>query len=55
MNWDVELLSRIQFAFTIMFHYIFPPFSIGLGLLLVVYESLYVITKKKIYEKITRF
>lgn len=55
MNWDVELLSRIQFAFTIMFHYIFPPFSIGLGLLLVVFESLYVITKKKIYEKITRF
>jgi cytochrome bd ubiquinol oxidase subunit I len=55
MNWDVELLSRIQFAFTIMFHYIFPPFSIGLGLLLVVYESLYLITKKKIYEKITRF
>lgn len=55
MIWDVELLSRIQFAFTIMFHYIFPPFSIGLGLLLVVYESLYLITKKKIYEKITRF
>lgn len=55
MIWDVELLSRIQFAFTIMFHYIFPPFSIGLGLLLVIYESLYLITKKKIYEKITRF
>lgn len=55
MNWDVETLSRIQFAFTIMFHYIFPPFSIGVGLLLVFYESLYLITKKKIYEKITRF
>ncbi|EIM78483.1 cytochrome bd ubiquinol oxidase subunit I [Nitritalea halalkaliphila LW7] len=55
MNWDVETLSRIQFAFTIMFHYIFPPFSIGLGLLLVIYESLYLITKKKIYETITRF
>ena len=55
MTWDVETLSRIQFAFTIMFHYIFPPFSIGLGLLLVIYESLYIITKKKIYEKITRF
>jgi cytochrome d ubiquinol oxidase subunit I len=55
MNWDVETLSRIQFAFTIMFHYIFPPFSIGVGLLLVIYESLFLITKKKIYEKITRF
>ncbi|MFC0262899.1 cytochrome ubiquinol oxidase subunit I [Fontibacter flavus] len=55
MNWDVETLSRIQFAFTIMFHYIFPPFSIGMGLLLVIFESLYLITKKEIYEKITRF
>jgi cytochrome d ubiquinol oxidase subunit I len=55
MNWDVETLSRIQFAFTIMFHYIFPPFSIGVGLLLVIYESLFLITKKKNYEKITRF
>lgn len=55
MDWDVELLSRIQFAFTIMFHYIFPPFSIGLGLLLVIYESLYLITKQEVYEKLTRF
>lgn len=55
MNWDVETLSRIQFAFTIMFHYIFPPFSIGMGLLLVIFESLYLITRKEIYEKITRF
>lgn len=55
MNWDVETLSRIQFAFTIMFHYIFPPFSIGMGLLLVIFESLFLITKKEIYEKITRF
>lgn len=52
---DVETLSRIQFAFTAMFHYIFPPFSIGMGLLLVIYESLFLITKKKIYETITRF
>lgn len=55
MNWDVETLSRIQFAFTIIFHYIFPPFSIGMGLLLVIFESLYLITRKAIYEKITRF
>ena len=55
MDLDLEILSRIQFAFTIMFHYIFPPFSIGLGLLLVIYESIYVYTKNPIYEKITRF
>lgn len=27
MNWDVEILSRIQFAFTVAFHYINPPLS----------------------------
>ncbi|WP_408631353.1 cytochrome ubiquinol oxidase subunit I [Marinigracilibium pacificum] len=38
-----------------MFHYIFPPFSIGVGLLLVIFESKYIITRDKVYEKITRF
>ncbi|MBI1184333.1 cytochrome ubiquinol oxidase subunit I [bacterium] len=52
---DVELLSRLQFAFTAMFHYIFPPFSIGIGLLLVVFEGLHYFTKLEVYEKITRF
>jgi len=52
---DTELLSRIQFAFTIAFHYIYPPLSIGLGVLLVVMEGMYIKTKQKIYENITRF
>ncbi len=52
---DTELLSRIQFAFTIAFHYIYPPLSIGLGVLLVVMEGMYLKTKQKIYENITRF
>ena len=30
----VILLSRLQFAFTVMFHYIFPPLTIGLGIIL---------------------
>jgi len=30
---SVETLLRIQFAFTVSFHYIYPPLSIGLGLL----------------------
>ena len=42
---DVELLSRFQFALTIMFHYIYPPLSIGLGLALVCIEGMYVKTK----------
>ena len=41
---DVEILSRIQFAFTIAFHYIYPPLSIGLGMMLVFMEGLYLKT-----------
>ena len=52
---DVEILSRIQFAFTISFHYIYPPMSIGLGLLLVIFEGLYLKTGNIIYEQATRF
>lgn len=33
--WDVVSLSRLQFALTIMFHYLFPPLTIGLGVVLV--------------------
>lgn len=52
---DVEILARVQFAFTIAFHYIYPPMSIGLGLLLVVFEGMYLKTGNKLYEQITRF
>jgi cytochrome d ubiquinol oxidase subunit I len=52
---DVELLSRLQFAFTIAFHYIFPPMSIGLGLILVIMEGLYLKTKNQLYHNMTRF
>lgn len=51
----VEILARIQFAFTISFHYIYPPLSIGLGLMLVAMEGLYLKTGNKIYEQMTRF
>ena len=52
---DVEILSRIQFAVTVAFHYIYPPMSIGLGVLLVIMEGMYLKTGKKIYENMTRF
>ncbi len=52
---DPILLSRIQFAFTVAFHYIFPPLSIGLGVILVLMEGMYLKTRKKIYEQMTRF
>mgnify|MGYP003113581386 FL=1 len=52
---DVELLARIQFAFTVAFHYIYPPLSIGIGLLMVIFESLYVKTKKEDYHILAKF
>lgn len=52
---DVEILSRIQFAFTISFHYIYPPLSIGLGLVMVGMEGLYLRTGNKKYEEMTKF
>jgi cytochrome d ubiquinol oxidase subunit I len=55
MELDVEFLARLQFALTIMFHYIFPPINIGLGLFLVLFETAYLVTGNKIYENITRF
>ncbi len=55
MELDVLWLSRIQFAFTIMFHYIFPPLSIGLGALLVIMEGLFLKTKDPQYEAMARF
>lgn len=52
---DVEILARIQFAFTVAFHYIYPPLSIGVGLIMVIMEGLYLKTRNKQYEVLTRF
>ncbi len=52
---DVALLSRIQFAVTIGFHYIYPPISIGLGLILVVMEGLWLKTRDPLYLRMTKF
>src|SRR5215475_4352632 len=52
---DVYLLSRIQFAMTIMFHYIFPPLSIGLSVIMVIMEGLYLWTGNAVYHNMTRF
>jgi cytochrome bd ubiquinol oxidase subunit I len=52
---DVEILARLQFAFTIMFHYIFPPLTIGLGWLMVISEGLSLWKRDAEYEQLTRF
>ena len=52
---DVLTLSRIQFGATIAFHYIYPPLSIGLGVLLVVMEGLWLKTNQPVYHQMARF
>jgi cytochrome d ubiquinol oxidase subunit I len=52
---DVLALSRLQFAATISFHYIYPPLSIGLGVMLVVMEALWLATHNTLYHQMARF
>ncbi|MFN2354290.1 MAG: cytochrome ubiquinol oxidase subunit I, partial [Desulfopila sp.] len=52
---DVVLLSRLQFAFTIMFHYIFPPLTIGLGVILAYLETRFYLTRKPIFAEASQF
>jgi cytochrome bd ubiquinol oxidase subunit I len=55
MSLDVLMLSRFQFALTIMFHYLFPPLSIGLGVIMVMMEATFLRTGSRTYELMTRF
>lgn len=52
---DVEILARLQFALTIMFHYIYPPLSIGIALILVIVEGIYLKTKNPAYLETAKF
>ncbi|MES2096933.1 MAG: cytochrome ubiquinol oxidase subunit I [Pseudomonadota bacterium] len=49
------LLARLQFAFTVSFHFIFPSFSIGLASYLMVLEGLWLWTGKPLYLDLFRF
>ncbi len=55
MSFDPILLARIQFAFTISFHIIFPAFTIGLAGYLTCIEALYLKTKDQSYKEIYKF
>lgn len=48
-------LSRLQFAITAMYHFIFVPLTLGMTWLLVIMESIYVMTGKEIYKDMTKF
>jgi cytochrome d ubiquinol oxidase subunit I len=48
-------ISRLQFAITAMYHFLFVPLTLGLSFLLVIMESVYVMTGKQVYQDMTRF
>ncbi|KQN07089.1 cytochrome D ubiquinol oxidase subunit I [Sphingobium sp. Leaf26] len=49
------LLARIQFAFTVSFHFIFPAFSIGLASFLMVLEGMWLKTGRGVYANLYRY
>ena len=54
-GFDAILLARIQFAFTVAFHFIFPAFTIGLSSYLAVLNGRYLQTKDEVYLRLFKF
>lgn len=52
---DVVMLSRLQFAVTVFFHFIFVPLTLGLVVLLAIMETLYVRTGNEVYKRMVKF
>ncbi|MBV8623920.1 MAG: cytochrome ubiquinol oxidase subunit I [Herbaspirillum sp.] len=52
---EVVSLSRLQFAVTALYHFLFVPLTLGLSWILVIMESVYVMTGNQIYKDMTRF
>jgi cytochrome d ubiquinol oxidase subunit I len=52
---DAVLLSRIQFAFTVGFHFLFPPLTFGLTLIILIFETLHLRKNQELYKKLTDF
>jgi cytochrome d ubiquinol oxidase subunit I len=52
---DANLLARLQFAFTVSFHFIFPSFTIGLASYLAVLEGLWLWTKRDVYLDLYKY
>src|SRR5476651_1447685 len=52
---DIVELSRLQFAVTALYHFIFVPLTLGLSVLLGIMETVYVMTDKPIWRDLTKF
>ncbi|NLP58536.1 cytochrome ubiquinol oxidase subunit I [Lutibacter sp. B1] len=52
---DALLYDRLQFAFTITYHYLFPQLTMGLSLIIVIFKGLHLKTNKELYNKAAKF
>ena len=55
MDVDIVSLSRLQFALTALYHFLFVPLTLGLSILLAIMETVYVMTGRAIWRDMTRF
>ena len=55
MELDIVALSRLQFAVTALYHFLFVPLTLGLSVLLAIMETVYVMTGRPIWRQMTKF
>ncbi|AUH35495.1 cytochrome ubiquinol oxidase subunit I [Paracoccus tegillarcae] len=55
MEFGVVELSRLQFALTALFHFLFVPLTIGLSILIAIMETVYVMTNRPIWRQMAKF
>lgn len=55
MDLDIVALSRIQFALTALYHFLFVPLTIGLAVIVAIMETVYVMTGRTIWRDMTKF
>jgi cytochrome d ubiquinol oxidase subunit I len=55
IDFDVVTLSRLQFALTALYHFLFVPLTLGLSMLLLIMEAVYVMTGREIWKRMTQF
>jgi cytochrome bd ubiquinol oxidase subunit I len=55
IDFEVVNLSRLQFALTALYHFLFVPLTLGLSMILVIMESVYVMTGREIWRRMTKF
>jgi len=55
MEFGIVELSRLQFAMTAMYHFLFVPLTLGLSIIVAIMETVYVMTNRPIWRQMTKF